>query len=187
MTEIDAVQSDLQYIRKAVETRRSEALPMPIAVYWAIVGLIGFALVDFAPERTGLFWLIAAPVGFVFSTWAGWRDGRARGDVDRTEGARIAWHWVGMMAVILLAAMLVNNGQVEPEAFGRLTLLIVAFSYFTAGLHSERILVWIGVLLAAGFVALSFVHTYVWTTLGLLLCIALLGAAFAGRAGRSNG
>jgi hypothetical protein len=187
MTEIDAVQSDLHFIRQAVLARRGNELPLGIAVFWALACLVGFALVDFAPQRTGLFWLIVAPVGFAFSTWVGWRDSRQRGEVDEAEGHRIMWHWAGMMVAILLCSLMSASGELSGPGVGRATLLIVALSYFMGGLYFERSLLYISLLLAAGYVALGFLHGYVWTVLGLLSCMALLGAGFAGRLRRANG
>jgi hypothetical protein len=187
MTEIDAVQSDLHFIRQAVQERRDNQMPLGIAIFWALACLAGFALVDFAPERTGLFWLVVAPVGFVFSAWTGWRDGRQRGEADEAEGHRIMWHWAGMMVAILLCSLMSASGELTGAGVGRAALLIVALSYFMGGLYFERSLIYIGILLAAGYVAVGFMHGYVWTALGVLVCIALLGAGLTSRLRRANG
>lgn len=181
MDNTETLRDDLRFVKSAVERNQHSILPLGIAVFWALAVLVGFSLVDFAPAQTGLYWLIVAPLGFIASSYAGALANRKAGTSDRATGMRIMWHFLGMMAAIFLSSLLVNNGELSPAGLGRLILLLLALAYFTAGLSYSRSLIWISLLLTAGYVGLGFFHTYAWTALGVLTCLALLGAGFAGR------
>lgn len=184
--ELDSIGSDLSYVRSALARREGGGgLPMSIAVYWAIAVCIGFALVDFAPRATGLFWLITGPLGFVYSTLAGRAEARASGEANVSEGQRIMLHFGGMLAAIFLALFLLAGGA-DGNLIGRVTLLIVALAYYLAAVHFARGLYLASLILAAGFVALAFLHSYVWTVTGLLTGVALLASAFIPAAGKPN-
>lgn len=181
MTEVKHVQEDLGYVRGLVDKAEPRS-PAAIYLLWAPIVLAGFALVDFAPKATGFFWLIAGPVGFVASTVIGYRASRRQGQVDQREGARHVLHWGGMMTAILLTIPLVLTGSVTEKGIGQVILLIVALSYFLNGVHLDRPLLWIGILMAAGYLATFVVSKYVWTLLGVMIAAALVASALSGRA-----
>jgi hypothetical protein len=177
MAEVNHIEKDLGYVRGLVETSEPRRSPMAIYLLWAVIVPVGFALVDFAPQATGLYWLIAGPVGFVASTWIGFRDSRKQGQVDRREGVRHLLHWGGMMAGLLLTIPLVLSGTVTENGVGRVILLLVALAYFLNGVHMERPLLWVGILMAAGYLATFVVAKHVWTILGLVISAALVASA----------
>ena len=104
------VEEDLGYVRDVVSRSERDDTPRAIWYLWAAIGGIGFALIDFRPERVGLFWSVAAPLGFLASVWLGWRHGRALGQESRREGRAHMLHWGGMGGTTLL---LVSH---DPEA-----------------------------------------------------------------------
>jgi hypothetical protein len=181
MNNTETLREDLRYVKRAVERSNQSVMPLGIAAYWALAVLVGFSMVDFAPAQVGLFWMIAGPLGFVASSYFGALEGRKTGSSDRATGMRIMWHFLGMMVAILLSVLLVYSHELSPAGIGRLILLLLALAYFTAGLHFSRSLIWTSLLLAAGYVAVGFFSTFAWTALGVLTCLALLGAGFAGR------
>jgi len=56
-----------------------------------------------------------------------------------------------MMAVIFLATLRPGRGLIAWDAFGPLVLLILAMSYFHAGLYLDAPLRWVGLLLVGGY------------------------------------
>ena len=173
MADTRQLTSDLEYVSDVV--RRSEgSSPLALYLLWASVVLVGFSLVDLAPRRVGLFWIIAGPLGGIASAFIGRSQGLRLGQLGRAEGIRHAWHWSGMMLVLLMAAALGTTGVVDWSVLSRVFLLIVALAYFLAGVHLERPLKWIGLLMMAGYVALFFVPAYGWTMLGILVAAALV-------------
>jgi hypothetical protein len=180
MAEIKQLQTDLGYVRDVVG--RSGKSPSPAAIYlfWAPVILVGFALVDFAPRYVGLYWMIAGPVGAVVSAILGWRHSVKCGQLSRETGTRHALHWCGMLAVIFLAALLGITGGVTWDMASKIILLIVGFGYFLAGVHLDQPIMWIGLLLFAGYIALFFVTAYGWTIVGVIVAAAMTAAALMG-------
>ena len=178
MTSMETLQDDLRYVKGALVRREpAGGIPLSIALYWAAAMAIGFPMADFAPARIGLFWMIAGPLGFVYSLLMGHVASRDSGEVDHAYGLRIGLHFGGMMVAIFAAGLLFIGSELSGAVFGRIVLLLLALSYFSAALHLSRRLYFVAAILFAGFVALAFVDTYAWTAIGLLGAAALIAAA----------
>src|SRR5436190_4879920 len=180
MEELKQLESDLGYVREVVRKSEHDRSPAVVYLLWAAITLAGFALVDFAPKRVGFFWLVAGPMGGLISAWLGRRQSVRRGQVRREEGIRWGLHWGGMMAAILLAVPLAVTGVIQARGFGNVILLVVALTYFLAGVHLERPLAWIGALIAVGYIALFFIPAYGWTFVGVLVAAALAATPMIG-------
>ncbi len=177
------IQSDIRYVRSIVEKDGTGSFPRSVYVLWAILVLAGFALVDFAPGLTPWFWMIAGPGGGILSGVLGHRAGVRMGQLDRDEGVRHALHWGGMLAAVMLAVLLTVAGFVEGAVLGQVILLVVAFGWWTAGVHFDRNFLWLGGVMMAGFMATLVELPYAWTATGVLTSGALLGIAL----GRGRG
>ena len=177
------VQSDVHFVREVIARSEQHRAPASIYLLWAALILVGFPMVDFAPRYVGLFWMIAGPLGGVISFLLGWRSSIREGTIRRSLGIRYALHWSGVMgAILLLTLYSVFSSRAVNYSFAHLILLILALAYFLAGVHLDRPLLWAGLLMAAGYVALIFVTTYTWTITGVVVAIALvLSAVFGGR------
>src|SRR5262249_13325967 len=177
MPEVRDIEQDLGFVREVVE--KSERAKSPAAVYllWALIVPVGFALADFRPQVTGLFWLIAGPVGFLPEPVIGSWDSRKRGQVDGREGTRHLLHWGGMIGAILLTFPLSLTGSVTERGLGQVVLLVVALAYFLNGIYLDRPNLWIGVLMAAGYLLTFVVTRYVWTLMGAMISGALIASA----------
>lgn len=178
------VQSDVHFVREVIARSEQQRAPGSIYLLWAALILVGFPMVDFASRYVGLFWMVAGPLGGVISFMLGWRSSIRGGTIRRSLGIRYALHWAGVMGAILLLALhfAFSGGAVNYSRFAQIILLILALAYFLAGVHLDRPLLWAGLLMAAGYVALIFVTTYTWTITGVVVAIALvLSAVFGGR------
>jgi hypothetical protein len=181
MSTTDNLKDDIAYVRAAAERAGAGSIPS-IYVLWAVIGLCGFALADFAADSrsVGLFWGVAGPAGFVVSAWLGYRAGRQSGQGSRRAGVRWAVHWLAFMAAGALAAALVAAGHLPWAAFGSLVVLLLALTYFNAGLYLDRRMLAIGVVLGVCFLVTLFIPGYRWTVAGVLMAGALVWQAILG-------
>lgn len=177
MADLDRLEQDLGFLRRAVDGAAPRS-PASIYFLWAVLVLAGFALVDLNENRVGLYWMIAGPAGGLISVYLGWRDQRHFGAMDLALGMRYVQHWGAMMAVIFLATLMPGRGLIAWDAFGPLVLLILAMSYFHAGLYLDAPLRWVGLLLVGGYVMVLSVDAYAWTIVGALVAAALMVVGF---------
>jgi hypothetical protein len=169
----DQARSDLRFVRAVVEGDDRDSSPAAIFFLWAVVVLVGFALVDFYETWVAAYWSIAAPAGFLASAVLGWRHGRRTGQVTAAVGQRYLLHWGGMLVAIFLAVLMPVAGVLPPGALGPAILLILALGYFEAGVHLDRAFLWVGLLMGGGYVFVVFVAAYAWTVVGLVVAIGL--------------
>lgn len=168
------IESDLGYVKDLV--RRSDREPTPASIYllWAAIVLVGFAMVDLAPRWVGFFWMIAGPLGGIASGLLARRGGLRSGQIQREIGIRHALHWGGMLVLTALAVLLALTGHIPGDEVGRVILLIVAFGWWSAGVHFDRVFLWLGGLMMLGFGGTLLFERYAWTALGLLIAVALV-------------
>jgi hypothetical protein len=180
MDEARNYEGDLQYVRQVVQ--KAEGIKAPVSIYylWAVLCLVGWPMVDFAPRSVGLYWMIAGPVGFLLSGYIGWRYSRTLGQVSMRDGIFTALHWLGALVAMGLVSLLVINEILAPSGIPHVILLILAFSYFTAGLYQARPLLWIGVLLAVAYAVAVLIQGPVWTILGVVVAASLVASAHIG-------
>lgn len=167
---------DFSYVRAVLDRAETGDNPAVIYFLWAAISFIGFAMIDFFPEKTGLYWMIAGPAGGLLSGFLGWRSGRALGQSSRREGRLHGLHWSGLMGAILLLIPLGVTHQLPEETIPRLILLLVAFGYFSAGLHLDRRLLWVGLALGGCYLFTVFEVglPYLWTITAALLSASLV-------------
>ena len=182
MTAIDRVKEDLDYVASAI---RREDLDdgVPVIYYlWAVLVAIGWALPDFAPRWTGLYWIIAGPAGGLLSWWIGTRRGTCAGINDTALGRRYAYHWSLTFFALLLVFLPAIFGKISADTAAINVLLVIGLTYTLAGVHLERPLLWCGLLVFAGYVALSTIELpYLWTITGLVVAASLILAGLTRR------
>ena len=179
------VRDDLGFVRDVVNRADHRAFPPSIAYLWAAISLVGFSLIDFAPERVGLFWTIAGPIGFLLSGLLGWRHARESGQESTQDGKAHALHWGALLGAIFMLYPLIAAGALRGEAITQVILLIISLVYFLAGVHLAPSLKWAALAMAAGYVITLTVDAFAWTALGVLFAVGLVISARA--AGDSRG
>ena len=180
MDQLEQLKGDLHFVRDVVKTADRDTSPATIYFLWAVVGFCGFALVDFRDTWAPWYWSIAGPAGFLASAYLGSRYARRKGQVPIGAGSRHLLHWGGMLAAIFLAFLMPITGVLQWDGIGPAILLILALGYFQAGVHLDRALLWIGLLMCAGYLFVMFVSAYAWTVVGLVLAAALTIAGLRG-------
>ena len=178
MNQLDQLRGDLSFIRSVAANATSHDSPATIYFLWAFLVLCGFVLVDVRDEWVSPYWAVAAPAGFIASAYLGWRYGRRRGQLDRDMGRRHLLHWGGTLAAVFLTSLMAATGVLAQEGVGTAMLLVLALGYFHAGVHLDRPFLWVGALMAAGYVWVMFIPAYAWTVLGVVVAIALIVAGF---------
>ena len=182
MTSIDGIKEDLEYVANAVRREEHDAGPPYIYYLWAVLVAVGFALPDFAPRWAGPYWFVVGPAGGIASWWLGARYGARIGINDAALGRRYAYHWGLVMVAFVLVFVPAFTGEAEPAAAAKNVLLVAGLAYGLAGVHLERPLLWSGLLMFAGYVALSLLSLpYLWTAIGLVVAIALIIAGVTRR------
>ena len=176
MDQIQQLKGDLRFVRAAVDRGEYGRTPSAIYFLWAAVCLCGFALIDFAPAWVGTYWAIAGPAGFIVSAALGWHYARRDGGTSQATGRRHLLHWGGMLAAIFLAGLLPMRGDQLSTAI----LLLLALGYFLAGVHLDHARLWVGVVMAGGYVAVILISAYAWTLVGVALAVALAVAGIRG-------
>ena len=192
MSTHEQMKDDLSYIKDAVE--RVEGVHVP-AVYlmWAAICLMGFSMqdfiynewVDWSYSSIGWYWTVMGPAGFFASWWLSSRANIRTGQVNRRAGLRWGLHWAAFGATGVLGVALALSGHISREGSGMLWVLLLALSYTLAGVHLERRLLPIGVMLGVGYLIILFLPSYGWTSAGVLTALALTAQAFIGA--RANG
>jgi len=181
MTSLDQLREDLDYVAGAVRRDRKHPFPI-IYLLWAVLIPVGFALADFAPRATGLYWVIAAPGGVLLSFWLARNAAQRQGTRDMALVRRTALHWFTLLAAFFAYGAAVAGGHIEPRTSLPNWLLIAALGHLFAGIHLNRGLLWSGLVLFASYLALVWLPLpYIWTSIGLIVAAALVIAAWRDR------
>lgn len=172
MPDLDKLQDDFGFVRASVAGSPLRTAP---AVYflWGTLVLCGFTLSDVRPAWVPLYWTIVGPAGAILSGYLAYSRQRTIGHLDRIRAARHAWHWGAMLSVIFLGGLTVRAGLIAGDAYGTIVLLLLAQAYFHAGIHLDKPLRWIGVLLAVGYIVVLTVAGPAWTMTGVVIGSAL--------------
>ncbi len=173
------IESDLGYVKDLIRKSDRRSSPSIIYLLWAIIVVVGFSLPDFAPAAVGWFWAVAGPVGGILSGILGARSQHRQGQLNRDVGIRHALHWGGMLVAVFLAVLLVPREILSGENLGKVILLLVAFGWWSGGVHFDRVFMWLGGVMGLGFLAVIWIDRYAWTCLGILVAAVLIAKAFA--------
>ena len=173
------IHEDISYVRDLVSRSERDRAPAAIYLMWAAICLVGFPLADFATEYVGFYWMVMGPAGTIMSAILGWRHSAKIGQASRSVGIRHGQHWVATLAAVFLVVPLGVRGVVEWGEVHQVMLLILAFSYFLAGVHLERPIMWVGLLMACAYVVMFFVTTYEWTLVGIVVAVGLAVAGLS--------
>ena len=183
MTDVNKLQSDLDYISNTLrEDATAGGIP---ALYFIWGGLIavGFSLPDLAPRVTGIYWLVAGIGGGLSSWWLGERESRRQGVKNARVAKRYGLHWGLMGVAFLLCFLPLLLGRVSPEMGGANFLLVTGIGYGLAGVHLERPLLWCGLLMLAAYgILVVLMPPYTWTITGITVGLSLLWAGLSRRA-----
>ncbi|MDQ3440064.1 MAG: hypothetical protein M3478_06905 [Planctomycetota bacterium] len=175
MSEINSVAADLRFVKDAVARKELDATrtPMWIPALWGTVALAGCVINDFNPRYSWLYWGSVPTSAFVATWLIAGRAGLAMGEYDRETGIRVGLHWSSIFYGAIPVVCLAFAGKIDGQEAGQLLILISGIVYFLAGVHFDRRWMLSGIVMILGAALLTYVTRYGWTTLGVLLFIAL--------------
>ncbi len=183
MTSVDRIRQDLDYVSSAVQREQPrEGVP---AVYflWAAIVPVGFAMIDFAPQWASAYWFVCGIGGGALSWWLGMRDARRLGFSDSALGRRYGLHWMIAALGFMLSMLPVAVGHMDMDTGVYGFLLVGGIIYALAGVHLERPLLWVGLLMLGAYVVLVLLAPpYLWTITGVVIAISLAWTGIAGSA-----
>jgi hypothetical protein len=177
MTDIKQIHDDLKFVREAV-SRHDRQPPRATSIYWiwAVYVLVGYTMLDLAPNYAGWFFLIGGIVGGIISAIIGKRASQQAGEIARADARREALHWFG--GIVLIFAGVFGLATVIPAlrgpAGGQLIAVMFGFLYFFTGVHFDRNFLWLGPVLMAGGIVVGMVPRYGWTGLGIIVALGLV-------------
>lgn len=182
MTQTDQMQQDLKFVRDAVARRGIlDRTPQAIAWLWAIFILLSFALLDFRFSAAMWMFAVGAPLCGIVSFLIGRNVARHEGEFDHRVGFTCALHWGTIFLAMIALCFLAAAGRVSGQGIGQVATLVVGVVYFLAGVHFDRRWMTSGLLLMAGAAAISWIPHYPWTSLGAVVCLALILPTFFGK------
>ena len=177
MANLNELHEDLNFVAGAVHRGQRRSVPAILAL-WAVLVPIGFALVDFAPRWTGLYWLVASIGGSIASGFIGRAASIRQGVRDSAVGRRNAWHWLTVLAAYFLFGAGVATGHMDPQTTVPIWLLLSAIAYTLAGIHLDKAFLPSGIIMFLGYAALVWLPLpYLWTTTGLIASASMIVAA----------
>ena len=182
MTDAASIKDDLAYVRAAAEGSQSTHAPA-IYLLWAAICLVGFPLADVVGSGSswvGIYWTIAGPLGGLLTWRLAVLAGRRAGQADRRVGKRWMGHFLAFFGTGVLGMGLVASGQLSWSGVNSLWILLLALTYFLAGLHLERRLMPVGVVLAVGYLLTLYLPEYGATIAGVAVAAALAAQAWLG-------
>lgn len=136
---------DLNYLNSLLQKSAQNGYPL-IYVFWGLVVFTGYALADLKPTWLTPYWVCAMLIGLVVSAWLGRRQNSKSGQRDANDGNRYLLHF-GIMMIGIFLAMLTRDYQS--------ILLIVGVSYCLAGLYLERVMLLVGAITLACYLAVA--------------------------------
>jgi hypothetical protein len=177
------IESDLGFVQDLLYKSDHRSSPVIIYLIWAVIVAVGFALFDFARPAVGWYWAVASPFGGILSGILGARHHHRLGQRNRALGIRHALHWGGLAVAVLMAVLLALRGNLSGEDLGKVILLLVAYGWWSGGVHFDRVFMWLGGVMGLGFLAVIWIDRYAWTCLGILVAAALVTKALTGQRG----
>jgi len=160
--------------------RRPEWLGVEEVAFIALLVLAigGMAVTDYS-ARSGLsYWLVVIPLFAAVSIFSGWRRASADG---KNVGAVLLsqlLHWGALVLAVYLIYLLERTGRLNREDAGLVALLSLSLTTVLAGIHFDRRLAVLGVLLAIGTASAALVEEFFWI---LLIPTVLAGVVIVWR------
>ncbi len=132
----------------------------------------GIGVADYS-SRSGLsYWLVVIPLFASVSVFSGWRGARAAGkDIWEVLLPQLL-HWGALVAAIYLIYLLERTGRLNRDDAGLVALLSLSLTTVLAGIHFDRRLAILGLLLSVATACAALVEEFFWV---LVIPAVILG------------
>lgn len=131
------VLDDVRLIKEMVLRVQEEILGggAKYLIMWGLLSLIGFSLAPLMKEWTGLFWMIAGPVGIIASIFMGRAESQKFGEVGSWIGKRLTLFWISLvLAGIILTTLVAKEEGEFAISIGLLWTQLVGVGWITTGI-----------------------------------------------------
>jgi hypothetical protein len=178
--ELQQLSDDLRFVRHAVEAQGKDINPIEARLvygYWAAYVLVGYFLIDVAPDYiAGTFFMIGGIVGGFVSSAIGKRAAAKYGEASAEDKRRTTLHWaVGMPLVIASGFGLVAViPALRGVAGSQVLLVMIGLVYYFWGVYVDRNFLWLGPVLIVGGLVVRFIPVYPWTCVGAVIALGLV-------------
>ena len=137
-----------------------------------LLSAIGLLLTNYRPATALNYWSIMFPAFGLVALWQVVFD-EVRTEHAALAAARVAAHWLGPLLALRLLFLQLHRGQMDADAVGATTLLLLAVTCFLAGIYQDRLFFFAAAVLAIGTVVATEIQAYIW----VVVVVALVAVA----------
>ena len=150
-----------------------------VAGVLTLLSAIGLLLTNYRAATALNYWSIMFPAFGLVALW------QVMAYQVRTENValtvtRVAAHWLGPLIALRLLFLQLHRGQMDADAVGATTLLLLAVTCFLAGVYQDRLFFFAAAVLALGTVVATEIQAYIWVI--VLVAMVAVGAIVGGAA-----
>jgi hypothetical protein len=141
-----------------------------------MLSALGLLLTNYRPATALNYWSIMFPAFGLVALWQVLTRSERSENVALTV-VRVAAHWIGPLIALRLLFLQLHRGQMDADAVGATTLLLLAVTSFLAGIYQDRLFFFAAVVLALGTVVATEIEAYIWliVVVGLVAVAAVVG------------
>ncbi|MFT5232720.1 MAG: hypothetical protein ACI9UQ_000742 [Candidatus Krumholzibacteriia bacterium] len=153
--------------------RRNYPMSRSVFIFLVVLSLGGVAIMDYSVKYGLLYWVAMSVVSGGISVGLAWRHAAESGESAKGHFGRQAFHWLTLIAGLLLVFFLQNAETLAAETSGLMALLMLALTTTLAGVHFHPRLALLGGIQAATFVAAVLTEEFFWILLILILLVVI--------------
>jgi hypothetical protein len=142
-----------------------------------LLSAVGLLLTDYRAATALGYWSIMFPAFGLVALWQLFMRSEEKPNVVLTV-ARVAAHWLGPLIALRLLFLQLHRGQMDADAVGATTLLLLAVTCFLAGIYQDRIFFFAAAILALGTVVATEIEAYIWVI--VVIALFAVGAIVGG-------
>jgi len=155
-----------------------------IGILYVLV-MFGMFLTNIDHLRARFYWSAMFPIFGIVTIWH---------ELPAPGRASPAWklilrqvlHWLGPIVAVRIIFLQLARGQMDADAVAMMTLVILAVTCFTAGVHLDTSFYWVSAVLALAAVIGTEVEAYLWM-LAVIAILAIAITVFAAMMLKSRG
>lgn len=147
-----------------------------VAGVLTLLSALGLLLTNYRPATALNYWSIMFPAFGLVALWLVMTRSE-RSENAALTAVRVAAHWIGPLIALRLLFLQLHRGQMDADAVGATTLLLLAVTSFLAGIYQDRLFFFAAVVLALGTVVATEIEAYIWliVVVGLVAIAAVVG------------
>lgn len=133
-----------------------------VASGMVLLALMGVGLSTTSHSAASVYWVALVPVYGLLCLGIAWLRARQELESHPAEIIRQLLHWLGIGVALALDFAIHSSGEETGNAAGLNALLLLALGCYLAGVHLERIFIFVGVLLTAALIVVTKAQQYLW-------------------------